>query len=47
LDSGSLVSKVSQLFVIDLLCTGITMKNYEKVKQTKEQIAQTISYKLY
>lgn len=47
LDSGSLVSKVSQLFVIDLLCTGITMKNYEKAKQTKEQIAQTISYKLY
>lgn len=47
LDSGSLVSKVSQLYVIDLLCTGITMKNYEKAKQTKEQIAQTISYKLY
>ena len=47
LDSGSLVSKVSQLFVIDLLCTGITMKNYEKAKQTKEQIAQTISCLLY
>ncbi|WP_404456622.1 MurR/RpiR family transcriptional regulator [Oceanobacillus kapialis] len=47
LDSGSLVSKISQLFVIDLLCTGITMKNYEKAKQTKEQIAQTISNKLY
>src|SRR5699024_8368917 len=47
LDSGSLVSKVSQLFVIDLLCTGITMKNYEKAKQTKERVAQTISDKLY
>lgn len=47
LDSGSLVSKVSQLFVIDLLCTGITMANYEKAKQTKEQIAQTIAKKLY
>ncbi|GAA0463913.1 MurR/RpiR family transcriptional regulator [Alkalibacillus silvisoli] len=47
LDSGSLVSKISQLFVIDLLCTGITMTHYEKAKQTKEQIAQTISNKLY
>lgn len=47
LDSGSLVSKISQLFIIDLLCTGITMKNYEKAKQTKEQVAQTISDKLY
>lgn len=47
LDSGSLVSKVSQLFVIDLLCTGITMKGYEKAKQTKEQVAETISDKLY
>ncbi|GAB3790505.1 MurR/RpiR family transcriptional regulator [Virgibacillus kimchii] len=47
LDSGSLVSKISQLFVIDLLCTGITMKNYEGAKQIKEQVAQTISEKLY
>mgnify|MGYP001438179511 CR=1 FL=1 len=47
LDSGSLVSKISQLFVIDLLCTGITMKNYEKAKETKERIAETISEKLY
>lgn len=47
LDSGSLVSKISQLFVIDLLCTGITMKNYEKSKKRKEQVAETISDKLY
>ncbi|MFC0015031.1 MULTISPECIES: MurR/RpiR family transcriptional regulator [Allobacillus] len=47
LDSGSLVSKISQLFVIDLLCTGITMRNYEDAKKTKERIAQTISNKLY
>lgn len=47
LDSGSLVSKISQLFVIDLLCTGITMRNYEDAKKTKEKIAQTISNKLY
>lgn len=47
LDSGSLVSKISQLFVIDLLCTGITTRNYEDAKKTKEKIAQTISNKLY
>lgn len=47
LDSGSLVSKISQLFVIDLLCTGITMKNHKKAKKIKEQVAETISNKLY
>ncbi|ARK29844.1 MurR/RpiR family transcriptional regulator [Halalkalibacter krulwichiae] len=47
LDSGSLVSKVSQLFIIDLLCTGITMNMYDKAKQHKEQVAEVISSKLY
>ncbi|MBB6450980.1 DNA-binding MurR/RpiR family transcriptional regulator [Geomicrobium halophilum] len=47
LDSGSLVSKVSQLFVIDLLCTGIAMTQYERAQQNKELIAGAISSKLY
>ncbi|QDI92308.1 MurR/RpiR family transcriptional regulator [Salicibibacter halophilus] len=47
LDSGSLVSKVSQLFVIDLLCTGIAMTQYEHAQQNKEMIAKSISSKLY
>ncbi|GAB4071943.1 MurR/RpiR family transcriptional regulator [Barrientosiimonas marina] len=47
LDSGSLVSKISQLFVIDLLCTGITRQSYEQAKRNKEQVAATISDKLY
>ncbi|WP_232735690.1 MurR/RpiR family transcriptional regulator [Alteribacter populi] len=47
LDSGSLVSKVSQLFIIDLLCTGITMKIYDQAKINKEQVAEVISSKLY
>ncbi|MBY7144489.1 MurR/RpiR family transcriptional regulator [Virgibacillus sp. NKC19-3] len=47
LDSGSLVSKISQLFVIDLLCTGITMKNREKAEKTKGLVAETIASKLY
>lgn len=47
LDSGSLVSKISQLFVIDLLCTGITLENYEKAQNIKQLIAKNISNKLY
>lgn len=47
LDSGSLVSKISQLYIIDLLCTGITMNNHASAKRTKELIAETISEKLY
>lgn len=47
LDSGSLVSKISQLYIIDLLCTGITMNNHASAKRTKELIAETVSDKLY
>ncbi|SDJ06474.1 MurR/RpiR family transcriptional regulator [Natribacillus halophilus] len=47
LDSGSLVSKVSQLFVIDLLCTGIAMTQYGNAQQNKAFIARAISSKLY
>lgn len=47
LDSGSLVSKVSQLYVIDLLCTGLTMQDYERASKIKEMVAESISSKLY
>src|SRR5699024_4188943 len=47
LDSGSLVSKISQLYIIDLLCTGFTIEDHEKAKKTKELVAETISSKLY
>jgi|SRR5699024_5604665 len=47
LDSGSLTSKISQLYVIDLLCTGIFMKDYKHFEQTKRKVAETISDKLY
>lgn len=47
LDSGLLVSKVSQLLIIDLLCTGITLKNHNDSKKMKELVAETISNKLY
>lgn len=47
LDSGSLVSKISQLYLIDLLCTGLTMKNIEQAKSIKMNISKNISCKLY
>lgn len=47
LDSGSLVAKISQVFVIDLICTGVTMKNYERAKQFKAMTAEAVSNKLY
>ncbi|MDQ0256390.1 DNA-binding MurR/RpiR family transcriptional regulator [Evansella vedderi] len=47
LDSGSLISKVSQLFVIDLICTGISIKIYDQAKKNKERVAEEISRKLY
>lgn len=47
LDSGSLVSKITQLYVIDLICTGLTMKNYESAEKIKMEIAENIASKLY
>lgn len=47
LDSGSLVSKISQLYLIDLLCTGITMQNFEKAKTIHMNISKNTSSKLY
>lgn len=47
LDGGSLVSKVAQLFVIDLLCTGLTIKNYEQAEKIKLDISGNIAGKLY
>lgn len=47
LDSGSLVSKISQLYLIDLLCTGITMQNFEKAKTINMNISKNTSSKLY
>ncbi|URT71538.1 MurR/RpiR family transcriptional regulator [Cytobacillus firmus] len=47
LDSGSLVAKITQLYLIDLICTGITMKNYEQASKVKMEISENISNKLY
>lgn len=47
LDGGTLVSKISQLYIIDLICTGVAMKNYEKSQNNRALIAEAISDKLY
>ncbi|MFD2924910.1 MurR/RpiR family transcriptional regulator [Halobacillus naozhouensis] len=47
LDSGSLVSKITQLFLIDLICTGLTMKNYDGAEKVKMEITENIASKLY
>lgn len=47
LDSGSLISKISQLYLIDIICTGLTMKNYDKAKKIKMKISENTSSKLY
>lgn len=47
LDSGSLIAKISQLYTIDLICTGLAMKNMEQSKIVKMKISENASGKLY
>lgn len=45
LDGGSLISKISQLYIIDILCTGYALKNKEEVLKMKHSTAQSVLYK--
>lgn len=47
LDGGSMVGKVSQLFVIDLLCTGYIMKDMETAQRIKTEAAEVVTSKMY
>ncbi len=47
LDSGSLVSKIAQLFLIDVLCTGLAVKDVGKAEEIQTEISANISNKLY
>lgn len=47
LDSGSLVSKIAQLYLIDLICTGLTMNNVEDAESVRREITEHIAGKLY
>jgi DNA-binding MurR/RpiR family transcriptional regulator len=42
-----LVSKITQLYLIDLICTGLTMKNYQEAEKVKMEITENIASKLY
>lgn len=42
LDGGSLIAKMSQLYVIDVLCTGYALKNKEGALKMKHNTAQSI-----
>ncbi|SEO17666.1 transcriptional regulator, RpiR family [Amphibacillus marinus] len=47
LDRGSLVSKISQLYLIDLICTGITILNSEEAERIKREITENTTNKLF
>ena len=42
LDGGSLTSKISQLYIIDLLSTGYALLNKDKVLDLKEKTAKLL-----
>ena len=42
LDGGSLTSKISQLYIIDLLCTGYALLNKDKIIHLKEKTAELL-----
>lgn len=45
LDGGSLIAKISQLYIIDVLATGYALKNENIAKETRNNIARAISNK--
>ena len=45
MDGGSLVAKISQLYIIDLLCTGYAIKNKEIAYELKGRTAQAVTKK--
>lgn len=47
LDGGSMVAKVSQLFVIDLLCTGYAVEVLEEAIRFRMETAESVAAKLY
>lgn len=46
LEGGSLNVKVSQLFVIDLLCSGIALMNKERTLEMKQRTAKAVVNKI-
>src|SRR5699024_563463 len=47
LEGGSLIAKISQLFVVDLLCTGLALLDKEESLTMKEKTAKAVVNKIY
>lgn len=47
LEGGSLAAKIAQLFVIDLLCTGLAVKQKDYSLSMKEKTARAVIEKIY
>lgn len=47
LEGGSITAKISQLFVIDLLCEGLTLRDTERAKSMKEKTARAVIDRIY
>ncbi|MFK3960776.1 MurR/RpiR family transcriptional regulator [Guptibacillus hwajinpoensis] len=47
LEGGSLSAKIAQLFVIDLLCTGLALHDKERSVEMKEKTARSVINKIY
>ncbi|CAM3212418.1 MurR/RpiR family transcriptional regulator [Streptobacillus felis] len=45
LDGGTLVSKISQLYIIDVLATGYALRNSKKAKLIRQSMAEAIANK--
>ncbi|MBT2289709.1 MurR/RpiR family transcriptional regulator [Paenibacillus albidus] len=47
LEGGSLGAKISQLFIIDLLCEGLARRHAEETKKMKELTARAVIDRIY
>jgi len=47
LDGGSMEGKISQLFMVDVICTGYSLLDLERAKQSKEAASEAVTNKLY
>ncbi|MFC4025099.1 MurR/RpiR family transcriptional regulator [Oceanobacillus longus] len=47
LEGGSLTAKISQLFVVDLLCTGLALQTKDKALEMKQKTAKAVVNKIY
>jgi len=47
LEGGSITAKISQLFVLDLICEGLSLKDSNQSKKMKERTARAVIDRIY